>query len=267
MGRSARPRWRMIGEVFAGSRNAQPGRVFLESGEEIFKPAVFVAVGVGAGPDTEFFHVIAHRCHAARMQSCRIAQVGDDLFDFAEGDEVTERFLTGEEPDALTAVFGDVGAKEFLGLKSSGKKMNVVDQSVVDGGCGKRGGKLRLPDTLGDPGAGRTMAEMFFEIGGQAGDLFALVLGRDGDENGFVKAAADQLDLSGADEGFQAREIFGTMLFDPGEQRTGIVQAHVDAGMFFEKFDERADRSLCRPFRARGRNCRRAGGRESERTR
>ena len=116
--------------------------------------------------------------------------------------------------------------------------MDVVDKSVVDSGRGKSGGELRLPDALGDPSTGGATAEMVFEIGGQADDLFALVLGRDGDKDGFVKPAADQLDLARADEGFQATEIFGTILFNPGEQRAGIVEAHVDAGMFFEQFDE-----------------------------
>jgi len=44
--------------------------------------------------------------------------------------------------------------------------------------------------------------------------------------------------LTRGDEGFEAGEIFGTMFFDPGEQRAGIVQAHVDAGMFLQEFDE-----------------------------
>jgi len=122
--------------------------------------------------------------------------------------------------------------------------MDVVDKSVVDSGGGKSGGELRLPNALSDPGARGATAEMVFEIGGQAGDLFALVFGRDGDKDGFVKAATDQLDLPSADEGFQAGEIFGTIFFDPGEQRAGIVEAHVDAGMFFEQFNEREIRVL-----------------------
>jgi hypothetical protein len=28
------------------------------------------------------------------------------------------------------------------------------------------------------------------------------------------------------------------VFFDPGEQRTGIVQAHVNAGMLFQEFDK-----------------------------
>ena len=122
--------------------------------------------------------------------------------------------------------------------------MDVVDESVVDSGGGKGGGELRLPNALGDPGTGRATAKMVFEIGSEARDLFALVLGRDGDKDGFVKPATDQLDLACADESFQTGEIFRTILFDPGEQRAGIVEAHVDAGMFFEQFDEREIRVL-----------------------
>ena len=44
--------------------------------------------------------------------------------------------MTGEKPDALAAVLGNVRAKEFLGLKASGEKMDIVDQGVVNGGCG-----------------------------------------------------------------------------------------------------------------------------------
>ncbi len=98
---------------------------------------------------------------------------------------------------------------------------------------------MRLPDALGDPGARRAMTEVLIEVAGEAGDLFALVLGRDGDEDGFVKAAADQLDLPSADEGLEANEIFGTILFDPGKQRAGIVEAHVNAGMLFKRLNER----------------------------
>ena len=61
------------------------------------------------------------------------------------------------------------------------------------------------------------MAKMFFKIGGQARDLLSLVFWRDGDEDRFVEAAADQFDLSSGDERFQTGEILGTVLFDPGE--------------------------------------------------
>jgi len=69
--------------------------------------------------------------------------------------------------------------------------------------------------------------------------LFALIFRRDGDENGFVKAAADKFHLAALDQFFQADEILGAILFDPGEKRTGIVKAEMNAGMSFKLFDER----------------------------
>jgi hypothetical protein len=42
--------------------------------------------------------------------------------------------------------------------------------------------------------------EVGFQVVGETGDLFALVLMRDGDEYRFVKAATDELDLAGVYE-------------------------------------------------------------------
>ncbi len=71
------------------------------------------------------------------MQSRGVSEIGNNLFDFAEGDEITESFLAREEPDGLAAlVFGDVGAKEFLGLEAGGEEMNVVDKGIANAGSG-----------------------------------------------------------------------------------------------------------------------------------
>jgi len=78
-----------------------------------------------------------------------------------------------------------------------------------------------------------------FEVRREAGDLLALVFGRDGDENRFVETPAEEFDLAFRNESLQARKILTAIRFDPLEQRTGIVQADVDGGMFFEEFDER----------------------------
>jgi hypothetical protein len=43
---------------------------------------------------------------------------------------------------------------------------------------------------------------MFFEIGREATDLFALVFGRDGNQDGLVKTAADELDLTALNQRF-----------------------------------------------------------------
>jgi hypothetical protein len=68
--------------------------------------------------------------------------------------------------------------------------------------------------------------------------LDALVGGGNGNEDGLVETAADHLDLTTLHEKLEAHEIFGTILFDPGEQRAGIVEAYVDGGMLFESFEE-----------------------------
>ena len=55
--------------------------------------------------------------------------------------------------------------------------MDVVHERVADAGRGQRGGKLRLPNALGEPRTGRTTAEVLFQVVGEARDLFALVRG------------------------------------------------------------------------------------------
>ena len=199
---------------------------------------------VRTGPDAEFFHVVAHRRDSTGMEVCGVTQVRDDLLDLAERDEIAERFVSGKEADGLAAIFRDVVSEKLLRLEARGEKVDVIDKRVRHV-CGSEcGRKLRFPDALGKPGAGRKLAEMTFEIGGQARDLFALIFRRNRNQNGLVKTAAHELDLAALDQFFQAGEIFGAMLFDPGEERTGIVQAEMNARMFFQLLDEREIRSV-----------------------
>ena len=173
------------------------------------------------------------------MQACRFSKIGDDLFDFAEWHEVAKLFLAGIEPDAPAAIFGDIGAEEFFGFESSREKVDVIDKRVSDVCRGKDGGELRFPNALSKPRAGRDTTEVPFEVGSKAHDLFALIFQRNGNENGFIKAAADEFHLTALDQFFQAGEILRAMLLDPSEKRAGIVKPEMDAGMFFELFDER----------------------------
>jgi hypothetical protein len=71
------------------------------------------------------------------MHSRRIAKILGDIYDLAERDEISQGLLAGEKPDALAAVFSDISAKELLGLKPSGKKMDVVDEGLPDTGRGQ----------------------------------------------------------------------------------------------------------------------------------
>ena len=116
--------------------------------------------------------------------------------------------------------------------------MDVIDKRVSDVCGGEGGGKLRFPDALGKPGAGRKSAEVFLEICCQARNLLALIFGRNRDQDRFVEAAADQFHLAGLNQLFQANEIFWPMFLDPGEQRPGIVEAEMDARVLFEMFNK-----------------------------
>ena len=144
---------RMRSEIFARSADAEPIRILLKCGKKIGEPAIFVAVLVRAGPNAEFFHVVAHGGHAAGVNAGGIAQIGEDVFDFAERNEVAQGLLAGVEPHTFAPVFGDVSAKQFFGLEPGGEKVHVVHERVGDFSLGKNAGKLRLPDPLGEPGA------------------------------------------------------------------------------------------------------------------
>src|SRR5947208_15534324 len=168
------------------------------------------------------------------MSACCSARIGEDVFDFAERTAVPQALLAGIEPHTFPAGFGDVSAKEFFGLEPGGEKVHVVHERVGDFGLGKNAGKLRLPDPLGEPSACWTRPKMLLEIAGQARDLLQLVLGRDGDENGLVEAAADEFNLATLDQISKADKIFGAMLRYPGEQRSAIMKTEASVGMFVQ---------------------------------
>ena len=79
---------------------------------------------------------------------------------------------------------------------------------------------------------------MFFEIGSQARDLFVLIFGGNGNQDGLVKAATDEFHLTTLDECSQASEIFGAIFFDPREQRPGVVEAEMNLRVLFEVLDK-----------------------------
>ena len=190
-------------------------------------------------PDAEFFHVIAHGGHATRVDGGGIAQIGDDVFDLAEGNEIAESFLPRVKPHGLATVFGNVGAKEFFGLEARGEEMHVVNKSVGNICGGQRGGKLRFPNALGKPRTGRQLAEVLLQIGGQARYLFVLIFRTNRDQDRLIEAATNKFHLAGLDEFFQANEILRPMLLNPSKKRPGIVEAKMNFRMLFEVLDKR----------------------------
>ncbi len=229
---------RVSRQIIAGRGHLQPVGVFLEGSKKIGEPAVLVTVVVGSGPDAELFHVIAHGGHAAGVDAGGIAQISDDVSDFAERNEIAQSFLPGVKPHGSAAVFGNVGAKEFFRFEARGEEMDVIDERVSDVGGGESGGKLRFPDALGKPGAGGKPAEMFLEINGEAGDLFKLIFGRNRNEDRFIEAATDEFHLAALDQPFQASEILRPVFLDPSEKRPGIMEAETNSRMLFKVLNE-----------------------------
>src|SRR5260370_16464883 len=98
-------------QIIAGRGNRQPIRILFQRGKKIRKPSALVTVFVRSGPDTELFHVVAHGRHAPRVQVGSIAQISDDVFDFAKWNEIAQSFLPGVKPPGFATLFGNVGAK------------------------------------------------------------------------------------------------------------------------------------------------------------
>ena len=147
---------------------------------------------------------------------------------------------TGVRRETASAYLKAAGiGEELVRLETCGVEMNVVEQSVADARGVQYRRELRLPDAFGQPRARGAPAKVMFEIGGEASDLFALIVGRNADENGFVEAAANHFNLSTLDQGAELGEIFRAIFFEPLQQRAGIVQRGVNLRMLFEELDER----------------------------
>src|SRR5206468_6953335 len=102
--------------VGARSGDFQPIGILFQSCKESGEPAVLVAMFMRSRPDTELFHVIAHGSDATGVDSGRIAQISNDLLNFAEGNEIAESFLPRIEPHGLATGFGDISARKLLRL-------------------------------------------------------------------------------------------------------------------------------------------------------
>ena len=101
--------------------------------------------------------------------------------------------------------------------------MDIIQDRVAGAGFRQNGGKLRLPDTLGQPRTGGAFAEVFFDVVGQASDLFVLIRWRNGNQNRFIESAADYFYLAGLRQRSQFLKVFRVIFFDPSEQRPGVV--------------------------------------------
>ena len=185
----------MFADVFARRSGGQPVGRILQGFEEAVQPAIAVVQVVGAGPGAELLAIVPHGGHAAGMALGAFTKESDGLFARTEGQQVAQNLQAGKNAHGLAAIFADVIAVELVELETGSEEMHVVHQRVFHARRSQRVRRLRLPDALGEPRAIGLAAEFFEQIFAHQLNLPELVLGRNGNQDRFVKAAADQFHL------------------------------------------------------------------------
>ena len=118
-------------------------------------------------------------------------------------------------------------------------EVRVVEDgpAIAAGDEGRR--QVRLPDALGEPGAGRPSAEEALEFVAHASKLpDPVALGQRGEDR-FVVAAAQDLDLLAGDEGMQSFDEVGPLGGEPGQQRAGVVERQPYPVMTLQRLEHR----------------------------
>src|SRR5579859_225476 len=222
----------------AGRYGCNPILICFECRDEMLKPAVGVAMIVGARPDAEFLHVVAHGCHAARMLSGGVAKKFDGLVRAAKGNEITKGLETRNQTDGLGLILGNESSEELAGVESGVEEVVVVDEGIFHTCGSENRGQLRLPNALGEPRAARALSKVKRNIIREPLNLLASVLSGDGNQNGLIKTAAQEFHLSALDKNSEALEIFRMGFFEPFQQPPRIVQADAKKGMAEEQLNK-----------------------------
>ena len=151
----------------------------------------------------------------------QLAEVGGRLFGWAEGNQVAQSFIDGEEPDALAVRLGVVRAMQLVGAKSAHEEMSIVDEGVFHTGVGEIGGDLGLPHALGEPQSRRGRAEAPLEILAHAADLLEAVGAGQGREDRLVETREQKFELAIGREPSNEVQPRGVVSLQPLEQRSG----------------------------------------------
>ena len=206
-------------------RGREPVGVDLEGLEEAIDPAPRTpAVLPGRRPRTELLAVIAHRPDPLAILRRMIAQVADDVLDSAERDPVAETLFRAEDRQELSLVLRRVRSPQVLLADRGSPEVRVVkDRPVVTGGD-ERGRQVRLPDPLGQPGAPGSAAEEGGRFVAHPAELADPVALRQRGEDGFVVAAAEDLDLLARDERTEPHDEVRALGAQPLEERSRVVQ-------------------------------------------
>ena len=130
VGRSARPKRRVLRKIFAGRADIEPLGILLERFEQLIEPTFVVAMFERSRPAAELLHVIAHRGDAAGMRTKHFVQPRHHFIDGLPRNQIAQGFLAGDDANRLAFVFRDVIAEQFVLFESRRKKMNVVEHRV-----------------------------------------------------------------------------------------------------------------------------------------
>ena len=209
-----------------------------ECRDEALEPAVGVAMIVGARPDAEFLHVIAHGRNAARMLTGGVAKKFDDLVRAAKGNEITKDLETRNQTNGLGLILGNESSEELAGVESGVEKVVIVDESIFNTGGSENRGKLRFPNALGEPRAARALPKMKRNVIREPLNLLTRILSGNGNQNRLIKTAAQEFHLSALDESSQALEILRMGFFEPFKEPAGIMQADAKKGMAEEQLNK-----------------------------
>ena len=106
-------------------------------------------------------------------------------------------------------VVGREGAPHASSSHTGRAEVGVVEDRPAVAGVGEGGRQVRLPDALGQPGAGRPPPEGPLDAIGHAPQLGDPIALRQGREDRLVKAAAEELHLVALDQRPQPAEEVG----------------------------------------------------------
>ena len=216
-----------------------PVGVGLEQTEEGLQPPLVEAGLAGVGPDAEFLAVVAKHGQRARPTRREIAKVIDRGLRRRERDHVAKVFADREDRERGAVPLGEPMPVELVLAEAGRLEVGVVEDRPLDSGGSNVAGHAGIPDPLGHPHAGHLGLESPLQPLRRQPDLSDAVPRRQHREHGFVAGAADDLDLSFADQTGHAVEVVGMVAVQPLRQRSARVQGQPDTGMAFEQFQQR----------------------------
>ncbi|MNY13118.1 hypothetical protein D3C86_1462350 [compost metagenome] len=174
--------------------------------------------------------------------------MGDDLGSRREGQPVAQGLRDREQVEAHTAFLGAEVAIQFVATLAGTQEVVVVDHDVADASVRQRRDHGGFPDPLGQPGALRRHAGPGRQLGVEGGQLADPVARRDGGEDRFAIAGAEQLDLAALDHRGEQRHVGRKALAQPVEQPAGNMHRETEAGIVEQGLQERLVAAQMRLF-------------------